>query len=336
MPDDDAVGGARMRLLKAPFPWFGGKSRVAHLVWDALGNTPNYIEPFFGSGAVLLQRPHKPGVETVNDLDGYVCNFWRAVRFAPGYVGRYADWPANENDLHARHAWLVSQRDRLSRQLEGDPDWYDAKIAGWWAWGVSCWIGAGFCSGKGPWQVVDGQLIHLGNSGQGVHRQRIHLGDGGQGVKKREGAVVLWMNELSERLQNVRVACGSWERVLGPMATFKHGTTGVFLDPPYGEGAKRTSRLYRCDSESIAAEVRQWCMENGDNPLLRIVLCGQVGEHEALQSQGWNLIRWKRNTGYAGYGNGQGRKNADAECLWLSPNCVPSQQLGLFASLDKS
>jgi len=52
--------------MKAPFPWFGGKSRVAHLVWDRFGNVPNYVEPFFGSGAVLLDRPHAPHTETIN------------------------------------------------------------------------------------------------------------------------------------------------------------------------------------------------------------------------------------------------------------------------------
>jgi site-specific DNA-adenine methylase len=38
--------------MKSPFPWMGGKSRVADLVWDRFGNVPNYCEPFFGSGAV--------------------------------------------------------------------------------------------------------------------------------------------------------------------------------------------------------------------------------------------------------------------------------------------
>ena len=38
-------------VIKAPFPWFGGKSRVADLVWDRFGNVPNYVEPFFGGAA---------------------------------------------------------------------------------------------------------------------------------------------------------------------------------------------------------------------------------------------------------------------------------------------
>jgi DNA adenine methylase len=53
--------------MQAPRPWFGGKSRAADLVWSRLGDVPNYVEPFFGSGAILLARPHEPRIETVND-----------------------------------------------------------------------------------------------------------------------------------------------------------------------------------------------------------------------------------------------------------------------------
>ena len=35
--------------LKAPFPWFGGKSRVSDIVWDHFGDVDNYVEPFFHS-----------------------------------------------------------------------------------------------------------------------------------------------------------------------------------------------------------------------------------------------------------------------------------------------
>ncbi len=43
--------------LKAPFPYFGGKSRVADEVWRRFGNPKTYVEPFCGSCAVLLARP---------------------------------------------------------------------------------------------------------------------------------------------------------------------------------------------------------------------------------------------------------------------------------------
>lgn len=49
-----------MKKLKAPFPYFGGKSRVGPIIWDRFGDVKNYIEPFAGSMAVLLGRPHWP------------------------------------------------------------------------------------------------------------------------------------------------------------------------------------------------------------------------------------------------------------------------------------
>ena len=118
--------------LRAPFPWFGGKARVAAEVWRRFGSVRNYVEPFFGSGAVLLARPEPfAGVETVNDADGLLCNFWRAVQADPAGVAAAADWAVSECDLHARHLVLVERRADITQQLMADPEWYDAKLAGW-------------------------------------------------------------------------------------------------------------------------------------------------------------------------------------------------------------
>lgn len=163
-------------VLKAPFPWFGGKSRVAHLVWQAFGDVDNYVEPFAGSLAVLLGRPaeHEKKVETVNDLDGYLVNFWRAVKHDPEGVARYANNPVSEVDLMSRHMWLVRNGAELLERLFVDPEYYDVKAAGWWVWGISSWIGGGgWCYGDGPWCVVDGRLVKVSSDQRvrGVWRQ---------------------------------------------------------------------------------------------------------------------------------------------------------------------
>lgn len=68
--------------LKAPFPWFGGKATVADEVWRRFGKTDRYIEPFFGSGAMLLANPHwQDTFEVVNDLDNHVANCWRSLKY---------------------------------------------------------------------------------------------------------------------------------------------------------------------------------------------------------------------------------------------------------------
>lgn len=62
-----------------PFGWYGGK--FSHLAWllPLLPECHHYCEPFAGSGAVLLNR--KPSsIETYNDLDGEVVNFFRVLR----------------------------------------------------------------------------------------------------------------------------------------------------------------------------------------------------------------------------------------------------------------
>ena len=326
------------REIKAPMPWFGGKGSVAPLIWSRFGDVRNYVDPFAGSLAVLLARPRPfEGTETVNDLDGLLANFWRAVQAEPEAVAAWADWPVNENDLHARHAWLVNRKDSLQERLEGDPDFYDAKVAGWWVWGICAWIGSGWCSAEGPWRVVETErgpelqnvggglkrkLVHLGNAGRGVNRQLVHLGDAGRG----DGTCAEWsehlrgvMCGLRDRLRRVRVCCGDWSRVCGPTPTVKQGLTAVFLDPPYADTATRTPDLYRTDCLEVSHRVREWAIAQGDDPRMRIALCGYEGEHAMPGS--WQCVEWKARGGYgsqAAETNGNSRR----ERLWFSPHCL--------------
>lgn len=245
-------------LNKTPWPWYGGKSDAAPAVWEALGDVDHYVEPFAGSLAVLLRRPHPANrtyhSETVNDMDGLLCNAWRSIQMSPDATADAASWPVCEADLHARHLALV--RWRAERQLEhlmGDPAWHDPLMAGWWMWGQSCWIGSGWCSGRGAWVVGDDgritkraggmvrrKLPHLTSDGQGVNhagarepgvaRQLPHLADDGQGVNRPQARepgvgeteyhpmtmpeVTRWMRFLSARLRHVRVLNGDWTRAV--------------------------------------------------------------------------------------------------------------------------
>ena len=316
--------------LKAPFPWFGGKASVAHEVWAAIGDVANYIEPFAGSAAVLLARPGRPKTETINDADAMVANFWRALAADPDAVENHANWPVNEVDLEARHQWLVQQRASL-RGLLGDPEAYDAKIAGWWAWGTCCWIGSGWCSGEGPWTYEDGtwinrKSVHLGNAGRGINRQGVHLGDAGQGVHRSTGG---YLHALAARLRHIRVACGDFERVLGDSVTWRHGVTGVFLDPPYA--AERTD-VYAHDCHDVSARARAWAAEAGKRNDMRIVLAGYGTEHTELEGIGWRVHAWKARGGFGSQGRGRGRDNASAERLWFSPACLAHDQGQLFGN----
>ncbi len=71
------TGLTREKLI--PFGWYGGK--FSHLAWllPLLPKCHHYCEPFAGSGAVLINRAPSP-IETYNDLDGEVVNFFRVLR----------------------------------------------------------------------------------------------------------------------------------------------------------------------------------------------------------------------------------------------------------------
>jgi hypothetical protein len=156
--------------LKAPFPAFGGKSAAARMVWPRFGDVRNYCEPFFFSGAMLLLRPDPPQIETVNDLNAFVSNFWRAIQHDPEAVAAHADWPVNETDLHSRHRWLVysDEARAILQRVRESPDAFDAKVAGWWCWGACMWIGSGWCDQV---QAADGSSV---DSAAGIGRRARH------------------------------------------------------------------------------------------------------------------------------------------------------------------
>jgi hypothetical protein len=196
--------------LQAPFPYFGGKSKAAETVWQAFGVVDNYVEPFAGSAAMLLGAPDGERVETINDADGFVANFWRAISYDPAAVAHHADWPCNEIDLFARH-----------------------------------------------------------------------------------------------------------------------GITALFLDPPYTKG----NMDYAAGGvgTTLPMEVQAWCADNGQNPALRIVLCGHAGEHDALLQHGWHTRTWTALSGYAR--SEDAVENYQSETLWCSPHCLPEKGVqvgGLF------
>lgn len=363
---------------KVPFPWFGGKSKAAPAVWAALGDPAHYVEPFAGTLAVLLNRPHECNrsyySETVNDMDGMLVNVWRSIQLHPDATAEWASWPPTECDKHARQVALLRWREEMQLEhIMGDPNWCDPKMAGWWLYGICLHIGSGWCAGEGPWtadetgRLVKGaargisrKLPHISDGGRGVHhpgtrepgvcRDLPHLSNNGQGVHnaslKEPGLLsddpdnefhpvtmpelIRWFRLLSARLRHVRIVNGDWKRVCtsGALKMLqvrqKKGVAGVFLDPPYSDAAGRADGLYAVEDLKVAAEARDWCLENGDDPDYRIVLAGFEGEHEELEAAGWRVVEWFA-AGWLNGGYAQANKNGHQqhrERLWCSPHTL--------------
>ena len=298
--------------LKAPFPYPGGKSQIAPKVWELLGDPDHYIEPFAGSLAVLLARPHyRPGVrlhETVGDYSARIAHIWRAIKLRPAEVAEACIWPAHEIDYHARHAAILRDLPTLKARLLEDPDWCDPRIAGWEVWGLSMQISQ-------DWM----KETRLGGRWQCTKSAR---------VSNLDPAEIL---ALGDRLRHVSTLYGDWRRCVsskgalrGPlMGDVSEHSIGVFMDPPYTPALNRgAATIYHADEASIAADVRAWCAEWGTRPWLRIVLAGHAGEHDDLLAHGWRRVDWTAG-GMAGGGKvGAGQQKERQEALWASPACL--------------
>jgi hypothetical protein len=408
--------------LRSPYPYFDGKRPVADVAWRAFGrDVPNFVDVAFGSNSFLLARPGGAGkIETINDADRMVSNFWRAVSADPWSTAEWCDRPVNEADMHAIHVWLVQQLQtgaEFRERMHQDPEYFDTKIAGLWVWGMCCWIGGGWCvepqNHKHPKLDGIGKGVHSQfgnpgghgfprpnlNGGQGVHSLSVKLphlavkADGacaGRGVTSdaavrayspgrrpslaAERGVHLpslgndrgvhgvsttpgtflhalqelsvpdappafeWFRALMLRMRRVRVACGDWRRVLGDSVLGKGKNVGgrrpcaVALDPPYSHDL-RNVHLYGEDSATIAVDMREWALEHGDDPDLRICLAGYFEEHADHMPASWTVHRWTGRRGYAAEGN----ENRKQETLWFSPHCLPlEQQRSLFSGVSNA
>lgn len=324
---------------RAPFPYFGGKRWVAPIVWSAFGDVGHYIEPFCGSCAMLFARPrgHKRALETVNDREGLLVNVWRALRDAPDDVARWCADPVMECEYHARKAVLFKARSEFVERLEGDPEFFDPKMAAYWIYCQSLSIGSIWDS-CGPWHVVDGRLVKADRkveggiirkipelfNAKGISRELPSI-SGPKGISRelpRQEIVRAYFRAIMERLSAVRIVCGDWKRVVAsPSVLFAtQDNAGIFLDPPY---AGKGEEIYDGTTDGVAEEVRSFAIDAGKDPKVKIILCGYDGEHDEVLSHGWGKSKGASGGGY--------QKERRQEMLWLSPACLASvKQRTLF------
>jgi DNA adenine methylase len=269
--------------LPTPWPIWGGKGRVAEAVWRRFGDPTYYFEPFVGGGAVLLARPRPGRYEYIGDLDGLISNFWRAAKHAPDEVAEWADDPPSSIDKVARLNHLKSRLSELVARLEADPDYYDTKLAGYYAYTQALAF-------YGGWETRSLRL----DRPSGFFRER------------SRGTLYNYVRQLAQRLSNVTLYHGSWTRLARCALRMPGRDTAVFLDPPYSKASGRRPGLYNIDSLGVARYVRRWALAAAQLGV-KVALCGYVGEHTIPPD--WEEITWHAQWG------------GDKERIWFSPNC---------------
>ena len=132
-------------VTRTPLTYYGGKQRLARQIIDLMPPHRVYLEPFAGGAAVLFAKPRAER-ETLNDADGQIVRFWRALRDRPDELAaavaatpysriEYIESRDGEHhcDVEAARRLLVNVDQSFSRSRE--------------SWSAPC-IG----DGRGRWQ----------------------------------------------------------------------------------------------------------------------------------------------------------------------------------------
>ena len=253
-------------------------------------------------------------------------------------MARAADRPTIHQDLTAAHRWLLDWGVEHGPELSRDLHYYDAEVAGLWAWGASCWIGHGWClQGK---QYDRRPAAQATGGGNGIQAQRCtvpnqipHASETLQGVNSKRQAdgpplngsrLIPWFEALQDRLARVVVLCRDWrsgvtESVLQDTKSLRgKNIISVFLDPPYLQ-ERRKGNLYANDGEQAALDSWEWAKQHGDR--YRIGYACLVGDFEV--PSGWWVSRRKMH----GYQRGSRRTDAADDQVIFSPACQRQGEL---------
>lgn len=177
--------------------YHGSKKRIAAWIIQHMPSHHSYLEPYFGGGAVLFAKRPAP-VETVNDLDGEVVNFFRVIQ-NPESREKLQEWI-----IYTPYARQVY--DEIIRNVPEDPVGRAACFA------VKCMMSQGFrMNGDCGWK---------------------------KDIYGREKAyVVKYWNELPEsiacmatRLKQVQIENYP---ALELIKKYNHENVLMYLDPPY-------------------------------------------------------------------------------------------------------
>lgn len=192
MDNDETVA----PIIKAPFGYPGGKSRSVEKLQTIMPYRLSYIEPFGGSGTVLLSR-HKSKLEVFNDRYSGVTDFYRVLRDK-----RLLDSLIERLDLtiHGREEWLMC---KSTWQDVSDP----VERAARWYYMISYSFGS------------------LGrNFGRAVANSNPISGK----IRNKLAA----FNEIHNRFKDVQIENLDWRDVC---TRYDNSQAVIYLDPPYLE-----------------------------------------------------------------------------------------------------
>lgn len=248
---DAATVTAGDRPCKPPFPYYGSKTRVADKIVALLPAHRIYLEPYAGSAAVLLAKPRAPH-EIINDRDGNVVAFYRAMREQPEALRRALELTPYSREEYA-----------LCAEPTDDPLERARRFVVRTAQSVNA-------SGNG------------GSSGWALSTSR------NQSRPGTFAGAVDRLDAIAERLRRVAIeqqdALALIERWAG------HGDAVIYADPPYLARTRRTTgaSAYRFDQADEAHHARLLALLGPASAA--VVLSGYASDLYATALEGWHRV----------------------------------------------
>ncbi len=134
-------------MVRTPLTYYGGKQGLARQIVPLMPAHRVYLEPFAGGAAMLFAKPRAER-ETLNDLDGQIMRFWRALRDRPDELAAAVamtpysrdEWALSrepaEDDVEAARRLLVNV-DQSFAQSRGS--WRPGQLTGCGRWRPGVW-----------------------------------------------------------------------------------------------------------------------------------------------------------------------------------------------------
>ena len=195
--------------MKAVMKYPGSKWGLAKWIISHFPEHHSYLEPYFGSGAVLFNKS-RSNIETVNDLDGNVVNLFMWMRDDPETLAYKIYFTPYSRKVY-EDAFASDPEDSLEKAV----NFY-----------IRLQMGHGF--------RTNGEKVGWKNDVQG--RERAYGAKDWSEIPQR-------IKEISYRLRGVQIECMPATELI---KRFNYPGVLIYADPPYMLDT-RHGKQYRCE-----------------------------------------------------------------------------------------
>lgn len=198
--------------MKAIAKYPGSKWSLADWIINFFPKHHSYLEPFFGSGAVLFNKP-RSNIETVNDLDNNVVNLFECIREDPVKLASMIYMTPYAREVY----------ERAYKEIPADK--FDAALNFY----IRLNMGHGF--------RTNGEKVGWKNDVQG--RERAYASQGWCNLPEK-------IMQAAERLRGVQIEN---RPAIELIKKFNYENVLIYCDPPYMLET-RHGKQYRCEMDA--------------------------------------------------------------------------------------